>query len=308
MMFLFLFLDGVGLGSNNQSVNPFARAAMPNLNHLLGGGRLVAEWAGHEDENSTLLALDACLGVEGLPQSATGQATLLTGINIPGVLGYHYGPKPNSEVANMITRGNVFIRLEESGYRTALLNAYPPRYFAAIESGRGMYYSVPLAVTSAGIPLMTIEDLYAGRAFSADFTARAWREHLGYPDAPIFQPLQAGQRLAEAARNYDFAFFEFWVTDFIGHRQDMEAAVKALEEFDSVLGGLVDGWDLAQGLILVTSDHGNLEDLSTRRHTLNPVPALLIGDPARRKEFLRGVSDLASIAPAIYELLGVRAP
>ena len=43
----------------------------------------------------SLLALDAGLGVEGLPQSATGQAVLLTGVNIPAELGYHYGPKPN---------------------------------------------------------------------------------------------------------------------------------------------------------------------------------------------------------------------
>jgi hypothetical protein len=92
---LFLFLDGVGLGTDNPMINPFAGAAMPNLRSLLGGQPLVASAAPIESPRATLLPLDACLGVPGAPQSATGQATLLTGRNVPAELGYHYGPKPN---------------------------------------------------------------------------------------------------------------------------------------------------------------------------------------------------------------------
>ena len=44
----------------------------------------------------------------------------------------------------------------------------------------------------------------------------------------------------------------------------MTAARTLLATFDEVLGGLVSAWDDAAGLILLTSDHGNLEDLSTR--------------------------------------------
>ena len=74
-------------------------------------------------------------------------------------------------------------------------------------------------------------------------------------------------------------------------------AVRLMETFDEVLGGLVEVWD--DGLILVTSDHGNMEDLSTRRHTDSDVPALVIGDKTAREEFTSGLKDLTDIAPAI---------
>jgi len=50
---------------------------------------------------------------------------------------------------------------------------------------------------------------------------------------------------------------------------------------------------------LLTSDHGNLEDLTTRRHTLNRVPALVIGGEQARRQFVAGLHALTSVAPAI---------
>jgi hypothetical protein len=97
-----------------------------------------------------LLALDAGLGVSGLPQSATGQATLLTGINVPAALGYHYGPKPNRAVAEILTNGNLFCTLQNE-VAIHFVERLPPGYFASIDSGRRLYSAVPLAVTSAGI-------------------------------------------------------------------------------------------------------------------------------------------------------------
>ncbi len=73
--------------------------------------------------------------------------------------------------------------------------------------------------------------------------------------------------------------------------------------FDQVLGGLLDAWDDNSGLILVTSDHGNLEDLATHRHTSNPVPALLVGAEALRRPFAADLHDLTGIAPAIERFL-----
>src|SRR5687767_5228264 len=98
MRVLFIFLDGIGLGVDNQGINPFANAHMPNLNALLEGRSLFKECAPFYGEHATLLAIDPNLGVDGLPQSATGQAVLMTGVNIPAELGYHYGPKPNPQV------------------------------------------------------------------------------------------------------------------------------------------------------------------------------------------------------------------
>ena len=159
MHVLFLFLDGIGLGEANPEINPFASASMPYLDSLLGGRKLVAGSAPHEGPRASLTALDPNLGVDGLPQSATGQAALLTGRNIPAEVGCHYGPKPDPAVAATLTDGGIFGRLQRAGYRSALLNAYPPRYFDGIDSGKRLYSSIPLAVTNAGLRLFTHEDL-----------------------------------------------------------------------------------------------------------------------------------------------------
>ncbi len=302
MKVLFLFLDGVGLGSDDPQVNPLAFASMPNLEGLLGGKRLLIDTAPYEGPRASLIALDAQLNVPGLPQSATGQATLLTGRNIPAVLGYHYGPKPNPEIAAEIRKGSLFSRFRAGGLCCALLNAYPPRYFQAIQSGRRLYSAIPLALTEAGISLKTEEDYYAGNALAADFTGQGWRSQLGYKDSPILEPAQAGRKMAELSNNYDFSFFEYWVSDYAGHYQDMRMALDLLATFDGVLSGLLSTWDDNAGLILVTSDHGNMEDLSSRRHTLNPVPALLIGSIRLRRLFTTNLVDLAGIAPSIEYL------
>lgn len=305
---LFLFMDGVGLGSDDPAINPFASAKMPALHRLLGGNRLLLSTIPTsstrlETEKATLLSLDACLQVPGIPQSATGQATLLTGQNVPAQLGYHYGPKPNPEVAAYLRNGNLFSFLKQRQFTTSLLNAYPPRYFHAIESGRRLYSAIPLAVTSAGIPLRTQVDLSSGNALSADFTAEGWHTQLGFPEIPILAPERAGETLGRLARQLDFAMFEFWISDYAGHGQEMEQACQMLETFDRVLEGLVWQWKLENDLVLITSDHGNLEDLSTRHHTRNPVPALVIGAPEHRALFTEGLTDLTGIFAAVKRYL-----
>jgi hypothetical protein len=305
---LFLFLDGVGLGENDPGHNPFALAEMPNLQKLLDGQRMVAEAAPLEGRRATLLALDANLGVPGLPQSASGQAALLSGQNVPAMLGYHYGPKPNQAIADLVANdNNLFRKLKDSGKRVAFLNAFPDAYFEAIGSGHRLYGTIALAAARAGVPLYTADDLRLGRAISADFTGQGWRDRLGYKDTPLIGPKEAGERLAEQAGKYDFSLFEYWLTDYAGHEQDMKVACDLLVTFDQVLGGLLDAWDDSTGLVLVSSDHGNLEDLSTHRHTGNPVPALLVGAVELRRQFTVGLHDLAGIAPAIERcLLGAR--
>jgi 2,3-bisphosphoglycerate-independent phosphoglycerate mutase len=303
MRVLFIFLDGVGLGPDDPATNPFARAAMPHLQALLGGRRLLAGAAPHEGPRLSLLPLDARLGVGGLPQSATGQAALLTGRNVPAALGYHYGPKPDPATAVHLRDGTLFNTLIQRGKRVALLNAYPPRYFQAIQSGRRLYSAIPLAATSAGLRLKTSADLKAGQALSADLTGHGWKEHLGLPDAPEYSPFEAGVKLAELARDYDFSFFEYWLTDYAGHHQDFDEALAVLAALDGMLGGLAQAWEDDRGVALVTSDHGNLEDLGTRRHTAHPVPALLLGAAELRRLFSAGLHDLTGVAPAILRML-----
>jgi 2,3-bisphosphoglycerate-independent phosphoglycerate mutase len=300
MRVLFIFLDGVGLGEKNPDTNPFARAKMPNLNKLLDGRSLLKDGAPFHGDQATLLAVDPAVGVSGLPQSATGQAILLTGINIPAELGYHYGPKPNPEVSAYLKEATLFSRFAKEGKKAALLNAYPPRYFHGIDSGKRLYSSIPLSVVNAGLPLFRHDDLFSGRALSADFTGEGWRQMLGFVDAPMMDPHEAGRKLGALAKEYDFSLFEYWASDYAGHKQEMDNAIHLMETFDGVLGGLVEEWD-DDGLILVTSDHGNMEDLSTRRHTDANVPALVIGNKSARDEFTREMKDLTHIAPAIWK-------
>ena len=307
MRVLFIFLDGIGLGENDPEINPLARAKMPHLNALLDGRSLIKDSAPFYGEHATLVAIDPAVGVSGLPQSATGQGILVTGINIPAELGYHYGPKPNPEVAAFLEDGTLFSRFAKAGMKTTLLNAYPPRYFDGIDSGKRLYSSIPLAVTNAGLPLFRYDDLFAGRALSADFTGEGWRTMLGFPHSPAMAPHQAGRKLAALAKEYDFSLFEYWASDYAGHKQQMETAVGLMEIFDEVLGGLMEEMKDENGmmkdelLVVVTSDHGNMEDLSTRQHTDANVPALVIGDKTARDEFTRDMKDLTDIAPAIWK-------
>lgn len=303
MKLLFFFLDGVGLGSEDPAINPFSRVEMPFLQKLLGNRKLLYKNSGTFTLDASLFGLDACLDVPGIPQSATGQTTIMTGKKIPTLIGHHYGPKPTPEIASHLYNGNLFSIMKSLGARASFVNAFPPGYFKAIETGKRLPGAIAMAALAAQIPLKTATDLFEGRALSADLTGEGWREHLGFDHTPLLTPFQSGQRLVELANQVDLAFFEFWLSDFVGHKQDFETASRILTVLDQAIQGMVHEWDPNDGLILFTSDHGNLEDLSTRRHTLNPVPALLIGDPDIREEFLRGMKDLSDLLPAIVRLL-----
>jgi hypothetical protein len=301
MKIIFIFLDGVGLGVDDPFINPFASAELPNLHKLLDGSRLLNSTVPFVGTKASLFALDASLGVPGLPQSATGQAVLLTGVNVPAQIGYHYGPKPDKVTASFLQDGGIFGSIVGDGKKAALLNAYPPGYFEGIDSGMRLLSAIPLAVIKAGLDLFTIDDLIAGRAVSADFTAQGWRERINMPDTPLLTHPESGRRIAEISKQYDFSFFEYWLTDYAGHGQNMDNAIKLLNEFDVVLGSLLDSWSV-EDLLLITSDHGNMEDLSTRRHTANPVPLLLVGSAEARRQF-KGIQDLSGVAPAILRTL-----
>ena len=288
-----VFLDGVGLGEDDAQVNPLAAARLPVLTGVLGGGRLVAGSGRIDAAQATMVPTDAGLGVKGRPQSATGQATILTGSNVPHLVGEHYGPKPNAAVAEVIRNGTLFHEVTAGGGRAALITPYPQRYFEAIESGRRLLSAVPLAATDAGLSLLGAAELRAGRAVSPDFTGAGWRDHLGYDDIPILSLPEAGRQIAALAADYDFSFFEHWPTDQTGHRGTMAEAVAHLEAVDTVLGGLLATWDDVRGLLIITSDHGNLEEKGNRQHTRNPVPTILVG------------RDHAAYAPLIHDLTDI---
>ncbi len=298
---LLIFLDGIGLGADDPAVNPFAIANMPTLTALTNGKRWLRGIGRQESERAIFIPTDPRLGVPGRPQSATGQATIVTGRNIPQLIGEHYGPKPNPAVRKLIAEDNFFKQVVAHGKKAAIINAYPPRLHAAINRGKILRSSYQLALHEAGLPMFTDETIYNETALSSDWTGEGWRSELGYTDTPVYSRHEAGRRMVEISRQYDFAFFSHWFTDIIGHRGPLEDGVALLELFDGVMAGALDTWDDDEGLIVVTSDHGNLEDVSTRNHTENDVPTLIIGRD--KAAFADGLTDLTGFVPRMARVL-----
>ena len=301
MRILTLFLDGIGLGEDNPEINPFAAADAPVMRSLANGKRWLQATGWQRSERAIFIPTDARLGVAGRPQSGTGQASLVTGLNAPKLLGRHYGPKPEAATRQLIAERGIFQRLRQRGRSAALLTAYPPGLLANFERGKTLRSSIQQAAFAGNTPHFTLDDVIKRRALTAEWTTESWRRYLGIADLPGYSAREAGQLLARLASQYDFSFHSHWLTDQIGHRGTLARGVAILERFDAVLGGLLDSWDAAAGLIVITSDHGNMEDLSTRRHTLNPVPTVVIGQ--RAAEFAQGYTCLTDFAPACARML-----
>ena len=73
-----------------------------------------------------------------------------------------------------------------------------------------------------------------------------------------------------------------------------------------MLGGLLDAWDAQNGLFILTSDHGNIEEKNQRQHTRNPVPTLLVGPG--HAELAAQIHDLQDIAHITRTFLGLPTP
>jgi len=298
---IFLFLDGVGLGVDDPAINPLARDSYSTLHRLLDGRRLVAPTGRLSTAQAEVVPTDANLGIPGRPQSATGQAAILSGVNAPQRLGEHYGPRPDARVRAILAEDNLFRRLQGVGLYPFFCNGYPAGYFEAINRGKRLLSAIPFAATISGLALPTAADIYARRALAADFTNEGWRDHLGHTDVPVFTPAAAGQLLWEIAQPYHFVFFEHWQTDVLGHGANLDAAIKNFQRFDGFLAGLLAAADLNETLIIVSSDHGNVEDCSHGKHTENAVPTLLFG--AQRQPAAAHLNALTDFAALIETFL-----
>jgi len=293
MSVLFIFIDGLGLGPDDREINPLAAASTRWF-------RLAGPLPAPGVDGRVVVATDAALGVPGLPQSATGQTALLTGKNAPFIAGRHINGYCTRRLAELLEAHSLFGRLIAAGRRAAFANAYTPRFFQ--DKVRLRFPSVTtVAQRKAGMAHRTLEDLARGEALYQEFTNALLRAQ-GY-DVPLVSAAVAGARLAGLAARHDFTMFEFFQTDLCGHAQDFPRALRLLEDLDSFLTGVLDGTDLARDLVVVGSDHGNLEDLSRKTHTTNPVPTMAWG--AAAPAFASRIRTIADLAPAILDHLGV---
>ncbi len=294
---MLFFVDGLGLAREGE-FNPLTTTATPVLNSLLGGHDLTSEAVGFSGPLATLLALDATLGVAGCPQSATGQTSLFTGLNAARALGRHLNGFPNNELRRLLAEEGLLGKITAAGKTATFLNCYRPAFFAELEGGKRRFSVTTLLNLYAGLPFRSFQDMLRGEAVCADIT-NEWLRSNGY-DVPTVSPEQAGKRLAGVARHYDFLLFEHFLTDLAGHKRCRKIASELTGILDRFIGSALAGLDLTETLFMLTSDHGNLEDLQTAGHTKNPVPLLLVG--ARPRELLFP-ADLTGVAPLVLQAL-----
>lgn len=287
---LLFFIDGLGIGGRGEH-NPLAFV------------RDIEPLAHFQDESSqiifggSLVPTDARLGVEGRPQSASGQTTILTGVNAPAALGYHKQGFPNQALREVITEHSIFLQLKKLGIGpNVFANTYTPQFFQAEPRWKS---ATTCAVEAAELAFRRLPDLIGGIALFHDFTNETLRER-GF-DVPLFSPLEAGEILAKIVSRHRFTLYEHFITDKIGHDQDFERAKTHLPKLALMIRTVLSRTDFENTTVILTSDHGNVEDLSVRNHTLNDVPTVIWG---RQSRALAGhIKSLADITPTIIKAL-----
>ncbi len=294
MNILLIFIDGLGVGQFNTELNPCANEQLNIFNNFLDRSRQkLLPYNGH------VKFIDATLDVPGLPQSATGQSALLTGVNTAKILGRHLSGFPNQTLRDIIDKESILTVCNQRGLKAAFINSYRPIFFEYGPEALLRYLSVTsIANWKAGLPFFTFDDLKNERSIYHDYTNREiLQKKLG--DVPIFSPGKAGTILAKTAANYDFCLYEYFKTDHTGHAQNMNHAIEILSGLEKFILTTIEHLHLPDSLIIVTSDHGNIEDISVKTHTRNPVPLLAWGKDAEK--LILHVSSIQEIVPYLKE-------
>jgi 2,3-bisphosphoglycerate-independent phosphoglycerate mutase len=293
---LFVFLDGVGLAPPGPD-NPLSTVPMPHLHNLLGGP-LVLDGVGPDAISSHLVlrALDACLGVPGLPQSATGQTALFTGVNAPALIGDHVAAHPTAPLREVIAEHSFLKRAAEAGARVLFANAHSERFWQMVERGKLRLGASTLTALAAGSPIPDLDDLLAGQAVLWDITHEIASGVLNY-ELPLVSADEAGARLVRLAAGYDLVLYESFLPDLAGHRRVEPAWV--LSRLDTFLGSIL-AHRSPEMTLVVSSDHGNMEDVTVKTHTTNPVPLLAVGPAAGH---FRSATAITDVAPILLSLL-----
>jgi len=287
---ILFFIDGLGIGEAGDN-NPLystnhiepLRVYEGNLNSVIFDGIVVPT--------------DPRLGVVGRPQSASGQTTILTGVNAPEVLGYHKQGFPNEKLREVLKEKSIFLQLDRLGVGPNIfVNAYTPQFFSGTPRWKS---ATTCAVEASTLQFRRIPDLLGRKAIFHDFTNRGLQQR-GF-DVPIFSPIDAAEILANFQHQYRFILYEHFITDKLGHDMDHERARQHLPKLAKFIRETLERLDLHNTTFILTSDHGNIEDLSVRNHTLNNVPTIIWG--RRKDQIAKGIKDLTDITPAVIKLL-----
>jgi 2,3-bisphosphoglycerate-independent phosphoglycerate mutase len=294
---LMIFLDGVGIGKEDHDYNPFFKYGFNTFEHFFGGiPSLNNPLLSGSDKY--IFPTDALLGVNGLPQSGTGQVSIFCGLNAPAFVGKHFGPFPYSTTIPIIAERNIFTTVKNMGYTVAFANAYPPVFFNYIRSGKQRLSVTSLSCRLSNVKLNTVTDLRKGKALTAEINNERWNLKLGYR-LPVIKPSTAAARLLNIASLNSFTLYEFYLTDHIGHGRyegDVPGLIRLLDDF---LFNILEKLDYENMTLLICSDHGNFEDLSVKTHTFNPAFTLSAGLHA--KELFKSIKNISQIKDSIIK-------
>ena len=295
MAILFIFVDGIGIGEDSTE-NPLSDHSLKAFSWFTGENGFHSGCKSIDSDKKLYRSIDANLGVEGYPQSGTGQTSLFTGTNASKMIGKHFGPYPHSKIKPLLKEKSLFHKALLIDKKPHFLNAYPDLFFEKSEK-RNRWSCTTLMARSAGLKLNGIEDVIAGRAVTAEIVQSAWRNHLKL-NVPEIRPEEASERAITALKKYDLVLYEYYLTDKAGHDKSRDMADQVLKNLDLFLERIIKSMDQKDTFIL-TSDHGNIEDLSVKTHTRNPVPLMVSG----QTEFFRDAESILDITPAIIETL-----
>lgn len=305
---IFLFLDGTGIGRQDPD-NPFFSGRADWLPFFDSGPGL--------PDGTPVKAVACDLGIRGVPQSATGQTALFTGVSGAALADHHKNGFPDRRLRQIIVRHNIFRRLRDLGARGRFINAYP--FFADAftndhvrieEDGRFRFapdfphsYRKMISVTScmliAGGERPGGEtDIVSGRALYQDYSnasliARGLR-------LPEYSPEKAAGIIHRISRESDFILYEYFQTDLYAHRRTRAECLELVSGLNRLIGALISRLDRRRETLVITSDHGNLEDLSARHHTVNRVPLIAWGKEGERlRKRIEGIED---VTPEIEDI------
>ena len=294
----YVFIDGIGRG-DPKSENPFFRFSKGPLLPL--GGKEFP----HEFSSFSLYWLDAHMGVPGIPQSATGQTALFTGIPAAKILNRHINGYPTHSLRPLVKRYSILKRLEEKGFSATLLNSYSDWYLERFKKPR---YERLLSVStlmqlSSGRKLFTLKDYLEGKSLYMDITNWFLRAKIGLK-VPLIPPQESGRKMVKITRQggYHLSVFEYFFSDHAGHLCSMGFSRRIIPHIEGFIEGLLEEMDPTRELFLLVSDHGNMEDLSTNKHTHNPVPFFFYG---KRGEYFLGIRHIYEVPQRILTLFGI---
>ena len=275
MSLLFIFVDGIGIGQPGYK-NPLSTNRLSFFEEIANQSHLHTDSEFINTTNLLIKPIDANLDMPGLPQSGTGQTALFTGKNGAEIVGRHFGPYPHSKLKPFLKEDSFFNNLKKNGKSPYFLNAYPPIFFEHAQR-RNRWSCSTLMVKSSGQALNSTDKVMKGEAITAELMGDYWRAKLNI-NLPKRNPADVADIILEQTRRHDVTLLEYYLTDKAGHSKSDKEATDVLNRLDSVLTAIIK--KMKSETIIISSDHGNLEDLSVKTHTRNPVPLIAVGPAA----------------------------